>query len=103
MSKNLWSELKVVLRVEIWRLHYAETIRHWYTRFMENEAKIETLYDARFVRMFRFYLLASEYTFRNARQVVFQFQLSRKIDALPLTRNYMYPGDQTEERRHAAE
>ena len=48
------------------------------------------MYDDRFVRMWRFYLAACEQTFRNGPQAVFQFQLSRNIDAVPLTRDYLY-------------
>ncbi len=76
--------------VEVWRLHYAETLRHWTERFEANEDKVRALYDDRFVRMWRFYLAACEQTFRHGRQAVFQFQLSRRIDAVPLTRDYLY-------------
>lgn len=76
--------------IEIWRLHYAETLRHWYSRFMENADRARALYDARFVRMWRFYLVACEMNFRHAVQCVFQFQLARAQDAVPLTRDYLY-------------
>lgn len=76
--------------VECWRLHYAYTLRHWYDRFGDNEHEVQALYDARFVRMWRFYLAACEQTFRQGRQAVFQLQLSRSIDAVPLTRDYLY-------------
>ncbi|MFV2053475.1 class I SAM-dependent methyltransferase [Aliiroseovarius sp. YM-037] len=76
--------------VEVWRLHYAETLRHWHDRFMANIDKVKEIYDERFCRMWRFYLIASELTFRHAQQVVFQFQLARKQDAVPLTRDYLY-------------
>ena len=46
--------------IECWRLHYAYTLRHWYNRFRHNEAEIAAMYDQRFVRMWRFYLAASE-------------------------------------------
>src|SRR6056297_568524 len=88
--------------IEIWRLHYAETLKHWHDRFMENIDKARALYDARFCRMWRYYLIASELTFRLNRQVVFQFQLSPKQDAVPLTREYLYPAS-AEDMRHAAE
>ncbi len=77
--------------VEVWRLHYAETLKHWYGRFMKNVDEIRSLYDERFVRMFRFYLSACEFTFRNTTQAVHQFQLTRRVDTLPMTRGYMYP------------
>ena len=76
--------------IECWRLHYAYTLRHWYNRFRQNEDQVAAMYDDRFVRMWRFYLAACEQTFRNGPQVVFQFQLSRNIDAVPLTRDYIY-------------
>jgi cyclopropane-fatty-acyl-phospholipid synthase len=76
--------------VETWRLHYAYTLKHWSDRFEANQNTVRALYDDRFVRMWRFYLAACEHTFRHGRQAVFQFQLSRRIDAVPLTRDYMY-------------
>lgn len=76
--------------VECWRLHYAYTLRHWFDRFTRNEAEGRALYDARFVRMWRFYLAACEQTFRHGRQAVFQLQLSRQMGAVPLTRDYLY-------------
>lgn len=76
--------------IECLRLQYAYTLRHWFDRFEANHDKVSALYDARFVRMWRFYLAASEQTFRNGRQAVFQFQLSRHIDAVPIIRNYLY-------------
>lgn len=75
--------------VEVWRLHYAETLRHWYDRFMARAEEAERLYDARFVRMWRYYLKASEMSFRHAKQCVFQMQLARQQEAVPLTRDYM--------------
>ena len=76
--------------IEIWRLHYAETLRHWLARFEANLDKAQALYDERFCRMWRFYLVACEQTFRLNRQCVFQLQLARKQDAVPLTRDYLY-------------
>lgn len=81
--------------IEVWRLHYAETLKVWYERFMANLDKVREIYDERFIRMWRFYLISAELTFRLHRQVVFQFQLTRKQDAVPLTRDYLYlPEDQ---------
>ncbi len=79
-----------VADVECWRLHYAYTLQHWRARFEANRETVRDLYDDEFVRMWRFYLSACEQTFRHGRQAVFQFQLSRKIDAVPLTRDYLY-------------
>lgn len=77
--------------VEIWRLHYAETLRHWRARFEANIDKARALYDERFCRMWRYYLVASEMTFRHHGQCVFQIQLAHRQDAVPLTRDYLYP------------
>jgi cyclopropane-fatty-acyl-phospholipid synthase len=76
--------------IEIWRLHYAMTLRHWHDRFMARADEAARLYDERFVRMWKFYLVASEQTFRHWGHVVFQLQLSRRQDAVPLTRDYLY-------------
>ncbi|MGC8201787.1 class I SAM-dependent methyltransferase [Aliiroseovarius sp. PTFE2010] len=89
--------------IEVWRLHYAETLARWYDRFMANIDRAEAIYDARFTRMWRYYLLASELTFRHNRQVVFQFQLTRRQDAVPLTRDYMYTQTVEQDRKLAAE
>jgi cyclopropane-fatty-acyl-phospholipid synthase len=84
--------------VEILRLHYAETLREWRRRFMERRETAARIYDERFCRMWEFYLAGSETSFRNEGMVVFQMQMAKKIDALPLTRDYMVE----EERRLAA-
>jgi len=89
--------------VETLRLHYATTLRHWYDRFQSNRDKVAAIYDDRFVRMWRFYLVASEQTFRFGPQAVFQFQLSRAQDAVPLTRDYLYASMQVKQSSKAAE
>ncbi|MBI1172907.1 gamma-glutamyltransferase [bacterium] len=76
--------------IEVWRLHYAETLRHWQDRFMANIDKARALYDDRFCRMWRYYLVASEQTFRYYNQCVFQIQLAHRQEAVPLTRDYLY-------------
>ena len=76
--------------IEVWRLHYATTLRHWYDRFMARQDEARALYDDRFCRMWRYYLVASEMTFRHDFQVVYQIQIARRQDAVPLSRDYMY-------------
>jgi cyclopropane-fatty-acyl-phospholipid synthase len=76
--------------IEVWRLHYAETLRHWYDRFCDRQQEAEALYDPEFVRMWRYYLKVSEMTFRHANQCVFQVQLAKDQAAVPLTRDYLY-------------
>ena len=76
--------------VEILRKHYAETLRHWRTRFMAARDKMVELYDERFCRMWEFYLAFCEMGFRFATLMVAQVQLTQTIDALPITRDYMH-------------
>ncbi|GBQ62655.1 SAM-dependent methyltransferase [Komagataeibacter swingsii] len=75
---------------EIWRLHYARTIAHWRSRFAARRQQVARLYDERFCRMFEFYLVVSELAFRVQGHLNFQLQLVREIDAVPLSRDYMY-------------
>ena len=79
----------IVTDVEILRLHYAETLRHWRARFAEHRAEIAQLYDERFCRMFEFYLGIAEQSFRARRQFIFQIQLAKRVDVLPITRDYI--------------
>ena len=75
--------------IEILRLHYAMTLRDWRRRFNANRDKVLEIYDERFCRMWDFYLAASETAFRYGGQVNFQIQLSKRQDAVPLTRDYI--------------
>lgn len=79
--------------MEILRLHYAETLKHWRDRFIAQWDKAKALYDERFCRMWEFYLAASEVTFRHWGNMVFQVQLAKKVDSLPLTRDYMHEAE----------
>jgi cyclopropane-fatty-acyl-phospholipid synthase len=79
----------VVTDIEILRLHYAETLRHWRRRFAANRDAIAALYDERFCRMFEFYLAGAELAFRRQGHVNFQIQLAREQTAVPLTRDYI--------------
>jgi len=83
-NANLW-----VTDVEIMRLHYAETLKHWHDRFQANRAKAAALYDERFCRMWEFYLTGCEMGFRVGNLMVFQIQLAKQRDAVPLTRDYI--------------
>ena len=76
--------------VEILRMHYAWTLKEWRRRFLTHRAEIEKLYDARFCRMWEFFLASAESSFRNAYHVNFQFQLCKQLDAVPFTRDYLY-------------
>ena len=78
-----------VTDVEVLRLHYAHTLSKWYQNVIENKDKIINMFDQRFFRMWEFYLLASKYSFVNMGNVVFQIQIAKNINNLPLTRNYI--------------
>ena len=79
-----------VTDIEVLRVHYAKTLKHWHENFKKNENKIRELYDDKFCRMWRYYLIASEISFRYYQYVVFQFQISKQLESLPLTRKYLY-------------
>jgi cyclopropane-fatty-acyl-phospholipid synthase len=79
----------IVTDIEILRLHYAETLRHWHQRFAANLDEIRALTDERFCRMWEFYLVGSEMAFRHFNQAVLQFQLSKHVNAVPITRDYI--------------
>jgi cyclopropane-fatty-acyl-phospholipid synthase len=75
--------------IEVLRLHYAETLRHWRRRFAASRDTIASLYDERFCRMFEFYLSSCELGFRTGSLAVFQVQLAHQQTAVPLTRDYI--------------
>jgi cyclopropane-fatty-acyl-phospholipid synthase len=80
--------------IEILRLHYAETLKAWRARFLARREEVLRIYDERFCRMWEFYLAASEMAFRHRGMMVFQIQLARRQDAVPLTRDYMGPAEE---------
>jgi cyclopropane-fatty-acyl-phospholipid synthase len=84
----------IIADIEILRLHYAKTLRAWRERFLANWDKAASIRDERFCRMWEFYLAGSEAAFRYQGLVVFQVQLVKRIDALPLTRDYMADAEQ---------
>jgi cyclopropane-fatty-acyl-phospholipid synthase len=79
----------LVTDIEILRLHYAETLKQWRERFLAHREQVERIYDRRFVRMWEFYLAASEMSFREQDLMVFQVQLTKRQDVVPMTRDYI--------------
>ncbi len=75
--------------IEVLRLHYAYTLKAWYDRCAEQEDAITALYDARFYRMWMFYLAAAWCAFANDGHMNVQVQMTKRRDALPLSRDYM--------------
>ena len=78
-----------VTDIETWRLHYAYTLKCWWDRFQENRQQAEEMFDARFCRMWEFYLAAAEMSFRHGKHMNFQLQIAPTRDALPIARDYM--------------
>lgn len=78
-----------VTDVEVLRLHYALTLRHWRDRFLANRERIKDVYDERFCRMWEFYLAGSEISFRYLNCAVYQIQIAHNRDAVPLLREPM--------------
>ena len=75
--------------LETLRLHYAHTLQHWYDRTVAHRAEIEALYDARFFRLWQFYLAGALIAFEQGSLCNYQFQYIRDRRALPITRDYM--------------
>jgi cyclopropane-fatty-acyl-phospholipid synthase len=89
-AAGLW-----ITDIEVLRLHYAETLRHWRERFLAVREQVAMIYDQRFCRMWEFYLAVSELSFRAGTHMNFQIQLARRVDALPTTRDYMVDAERT--------
>jgi cyclopropane-fatty-acyl-phospholipid synthase len=79
----------MVTDVEVLRLHYAETLRAWRAAFLACRGEASALLGDRFCRMWEYYLSMAETAFRWERVVVFQLQLCRRVDTLPITRDYL--------------
>ena len=80
----------IISDLEILRMHYAHTLRHWKERFLKEKEKVLEMFDEKFFRMWEFYLTASQMAFKWGDQVVFQFQLTKKKDTISITRDYIY-------------
>lgn len=83
-QSGLW-----VTDLEVLRRHYAETLLAWDNRFQARRGDVAAMFDERFCRMWEFYLIVCEMGFRYGKQMVFQIQLAKNINALPITRDYM--------------
>jgi cyclopropane-fatty-acyl-phospholipid synthase len=84
----------IVTDIEVLRLHYAETLRAWRERFLARRAEAVAIAGDEFARMWEFYLAGCESAFRYQNLVVFQIQLAKRLDAVPLTRDYIGRAEQ---------
>ena len=80
----------IVSDIEVLRLHYAHTLRHWKENCIKNKEKIISMFDEKFFRMWEFYLAGCEMAFKWGDQVVYQFQLTKNYTSTPVTRDYIY-------------
>lgn len=94
MARSVERSGLIIADVETLRLHYAMTLSAWRERFIVNWDKAAAIRDESFCRMWEYYLAASEVAFRYQGLVVFQVQLVKRIDVLPLTRDYMADAEQ---------
>jgi cyclopropane-fatty-acyl-phospholipid synthase len=80
----------IVSDIEVLKLHYSHTLRHWKENCIKNKAQIIEMFDEKFFRMWEFYLAGCEIAFKWGDQVVYQFQLTKKYTSTPTTRDYIY-------------
>jgi len=78
--------------VEVWRDHYPPTLAMWRQRLHRNWGQISGRFGETFCRMFDFYLAGSEAAFRQDTFIVFQIQLAKRRNAVPLMRDYIEQG-----------
>jgi cyclopropane-fatty-acyl-phospholipid synthase len=80
-----------VLDLENLRLHYAETLRHWLARFEQNVDRVRSMFDDRFIRMWRMYLAGSVAAFEASYYQLYQVVFNRaNCNDVPMTREHLY-------------
>ena len=80
----------IVSDIEVLKLHYSYTLRHWKENCTKNKEQIIKMFDERFFRMWEFYLASCESAFKWGDQVVYQLQLTKNFISTPTTRDYIY-------------
>ena len=80
----------VISDIEVLRMHYSHTLRHWKERFLSKKESVLEMFDEKFYRMWEFYLASCEIAFKWGDQVVFQLQLTKDNISTPTTRDYIY-------------
>jgi cyclopropane-fatty-acyl-phospholipid synthase len=79
--------------VEPLRVHYADTLKAWRERYSGTQSGFQHA-DGRFIRMWQYYLSSMENSFRYGNILIYQIQLAKHIDTLPLTRDYLHSDEQ---------
>jgi cyclopropane-fatty-acyl-phospholipid synthase len=83
-----------VLDVENLRLHYEKTLAHWAARFEAAAPTVAGMFDQRFVRMWRVYLLGSQASFAAGSLQLYQVAFARgRSNAIPWTRAVFTSGE----------
>tara|TARA_B100002052_G_scaffold297246_1_gene327516 strand:+ start:1876 stop:3063 length:1188 start_codon:yes stop_codon:yes gene_type:complete len=90
VSRPIENSGLIISDMEVLRMHYAHTLRHWKERFLSKKEDVLGMFDEKFYRMWEFYLASCEMAFKWGDQVVFQFQLSKDNSSVPNTRDYIY-------------
>ena len=90
LAKPIEKSNLIIADMEVLRMHYAHTLRNWKSRFLGKKEEVLKMFDEKFFRMWEFYLAGCEMAFKWGDQVVFQFQLSKKLLSTPNTRDYIY-------------
>jgi len=80
-----------ILDVENLRLHYAQTLRHWLALFEGASERVRSMFDERFVRMWRLYLAGSIAAFTTGSLQLFQVVFAPgESNDVPWTRKHLY-------------
>ena len=90
VTKPIENSGLIISDIEVLKMHYAHTLRHWRERFLGKKDRVLEMFDEKFFRMWEFYLSSCEMTFKWGDHVVFQFQLTKKLTSIPTTRDYIY-------------
>tara|TARA_B100001250_G_scaffold101528_1_gene85382 strand:- start:53 stop:1240 length:1188 start_codon:yes stop_codon:yes gene_type:complete len=90
ISKPIETSGLVISDIEVLRMHYSYTLKHWKERFLSKKEDVLETFDEKFLRMWEFYLVSCEMAFKWGDQVVFQLQLSKDFMSVPNTRDYIY-------------
>jgi cyclopropane-fatty-acyl-phospholipid synthase len=81
----------VPIDIENLRLHYARTVEEWSTRYEAQTKKVEAMFDASFVRMWRMFLNGCVVNFRYGNPRLYQVLFTNGLNNdIPLTREHVY-------------
>ena len=75
--------------VEVLRRHYEMTVKDWRKKFLDSRQTFVDSKGETFTRVWEFYLNICEAAFRHTDISVFQVQMAKNDDVLPITRDYL--------------